>query len=343
MTKRKMGDRNNSSDNHYRKRYRKINLENAPDINTLKDLIDIGKNIKFYKNIDTMLLWHITPYLEELDNMIGMNELKQTIFYQIIYYLQGMHSRNGNEEYLHTVILGPPGVGKTKVSRIIGKIYQSMGILSTDGVFKIAYRDDFVAEYLGQSAIKTRKLLKSCIGGVLFIDEVYALGPGSNDKDSFSKEAIDTLTSFLSEHKNDFCCIIAGYEEDIKKCFFSVNKGLERRFPWTHAIKPYTSKELALITFKIINDINWNIEVTEEELTEILENNKDYFKYAGGDIENYITKCKMSHAKRVLTLPRRYKFFLTIEDMKEGMVMFRDVKIKEKNDNDKSIMSSMYS
>ena len=85
-----------------------------------------------------------------------------------------------------------------------------------DGIFKIAKREDFVGEYLGQTAIKTKKLLKSCLGGVLFIDEAYALGPGQKDRDSFSKEAIDTLNAFLSENKDNFCCIIAGYENDIK-------------------------------------------------------------------------------------------------------------------------------
>ena len=86
-----------------------------------------------------------------------------------------MHKKNKEEEYLHTMIYGPPGCGKTTVAKIIGKIYQGLGILSRKGTFKIAYRDDFIAGYLGQTAIKTQKLLKSSIGGVLFIDEVYAL------------------------------------------------------------------------------------------------------------------------------------------------------------------------
>ena len=95
-----------------------------------------------------------------------------------------------------------------------------MGILSNKGNFTIAKREDFIAQYLGQTAIKTRALLESCIGGILFIDEVYSLGPGQKDKDSFSKEAIDTLNVFLSEHKDNFCCIIAGYEKRYREMFF---------------------------------------------------------------------------------------------------------------------------
>ena len=132
--------------------------------------------------------------------MVGLEELKEMIYYQIIYYIQGMHLKNKEEEYLHSVILGPNfRTGKTTVAKIISKIYQGMGILSPDSPFKIGRRDDFIAGYLGQTAIKTQKL-ESCLGGVLFIDEVYSLGPGKDDKDSFSKEAVDVLCNFLSEH-----------------------------------------------------------------------------------------------------------------------------------------------
>ena len=80
--------------------------------------------------------------------------------YQIIYYLQNLHEKC-NEEYLHTVITGPPGCGKTTVAEIIGKIYSKMKILSDKNIFKIAKREDFVGEYLGQTAIKTKKVLNS--------------------------------------------------------------------------------------------------------------------------------------------------------------------------------------
>ena len=153
----------------------RLRIQAAFLINSLSDLIKIGQNIQMYKNIDTIMLWRITPYLEELNNLVGMDSLKESIFSQVIYYLQGMHIRNNSEEYLHTVLFGNPGMGKTTVAIILSKLYQAMGILSKNGPFKVAHRDDFIAGYLGQTAIKTTKLLKSCLGGVLFIDEVYAL------------------------------------------------------------------------------------------------------------------------------------------------------------------------
>ena len=320
-----------------KKRRPRIILENTPPVNSIKELIAVAKTLKFYKNINVIMLWDILPYLEELESMVGMNSLKESVFFQIIYYLQGMHYRNRNEEYLHTIILGNPGCGKTQVAKILGKIYQNMGILSKNGNFKIGYRDNLVGEYLGQTAVKTRKFLESCIGGVVFIDEVYSLGPGQKDKDSFSKEAIDTLCSFLSDHKNDFCCIIAGYEEDVKKCFLSVNKGLERRFPWVHKIEVYSDENLSDIFTKMVKNFKWQLStnVDKKYLTEFFKENKDYFKNTGGDIETFLSKCKLIHSKRVFCLDKEFKFILTKEDIEESMKMVKNYKLykEEKKSN----------
>lgn len=295
----------------------KLTLEDAPPVKSIGDLIELGKSLKFYKNIDVSMLWNITPFLEELNSMIGMESLKETLFFQIIYYLQGMNVRN--EEYLHTVIYGPPGCGKTTVAEIIAKIYKGMNILSEDSSFKKASRDDFIAGYLGQTAIKTKKLLNSCIGNVLFIDEVYSFGQKENDRDSYAKEVADILTGFLSEHKNDFCCIIAGYEEEVKSCFFGLNQGLERRFPWTHKITTYSNTDLTRIFFLIIEKQHWSVAFDEKFIVETIGENKRQFSNAGGDIETFITKCKMMHSKRVFGLENKHKYILTKEDVNEAI------------------------
>ena len=305
-----------------------IKFESCPPINSLEDLINIGKKNKFYKNINIIMLWDILQYLEKLNNMIGMKSLKESIFYQIIYYLQNMHLKNKNEEYLHTIILGKPGTGKTSVAKIIGLIYKNIGILSKRGIFKIAGRADLIGEYLGSTAVKTSKLLNSCIGGVLFIDEVYSLGSGQKDRDSFSKEAIDTLCGFLSEHKNDFCCIIAGYEKEVTQCFLSVNPGLERRFPWVHKIDEYTPSDMSEIFIKMIKDINWTLDIDKKDIIEFFKTNKDMFQNAGGDIETFISKIKLTHSKRVFTLDTTLKFKINNQDIENALNMLKKYKLK---------------
>ena len=194
-------------------------------IETIDDLIDLGNlydpKEKIRYNIDIKTLNKLIPPLYELKNMIGMKKVKRNIVDQIIYYLQGIDDKNN--DMLHCVIEGPPGVGKTEVAKILGKIYRKLGILTSD-IFKIVKRSDLIGGYLGQTAIKTQKVLDECNGGVLFIDEAYSLG-NVEGRDSYSKECIDTLTAYLSENKRNFICIIAGYKEALKSCFFNMNEG----------------------------------------------------------------------------------------------------------------------
>ena len=313
---------------NYNFRRKRVKLNDTPVIRNLDDLVNVSRTGCFYKNIDIIALWQIQPHLEQLNAMIGMENVKKSIFRQIIYYLQGMHVRDTQGEYLHTKIIGPPGTGKTTIANIIANIYKDLGILKGDkkgdnkGV-KLVHRDDFVAGYVGQTAIKTKNLLKSCIGGVMFYDEGYSMG-SNRDDDSFAKEAVDTITSFLSEHKTDFCFIIAGYEEDIEKYFFAMNKGLTRRIPWCHKIVHYTADELALITLKLIKDINWTTMLPHPEISALISKNMQSFKNAGGDIENFISISKICHANRVFTLNPEVKFVLTLEDFSEALKVIKE-------------------
>lgn len=301
----------------------RIKLESLPVIKSLADLISVAETNKFYKNINMLVLWDILPYLKDLQMMIGMRSLKESVFYQIIYYLQDMHLRNIDGDYLHTIITGKPGSGKTTVSKIIGKIYQHLGVLSKKGTFRIAYRDDFVGQYLGETSIKTKKLLNSCLGGCLFVDEIYSLGPGQKDKDSYSKEAIDSINAFLSEHKNDFCFIGAGYKEAIDKCFFSVNEGLNRRFQWRHDIEDYTNEDLVEIFIKMVKEIKWELNVDKKDLMDIITSNLEFFKDGGGSCENLLTKLKIVHSQRVLGLEKSFRFKITLDDIKEAIKLVK--------------------
>lgn len=312
-------------------------------INDINDLIQLANkyplkyNVKYNINMD--IIHSIKQPLIKLNNMIGMNKIKTSIVQQIVYYIQDLHI--GSSDYMHTCIYGQPGTGKTELAIIIGEIFGHLGILQK-GNFKKVVRSDLVAGYLGQTALKTQDVIKDAVGGVLFIDEVYALG-NSEKRDSFSKECIDTLCEALSNHKNELMVIIAGYKDEINDCFFSYNKGLRSRFTWSFETEDYNANELRLIFEKKISDIGWKIKYDDTYIVEWFNKNKDLFKYYGRDIENLVSKVKITHSKRVFCLDHTHKRVITEEDMLNGLELFiLDEDIKQRRENKSNKFNSMY-
>ena len=320
-------------------------------MNTVADLLEL---IKKYQNDETIeyninmdLLHKIKVPLTELHNMIGMKILKENILEQLLFYIQNLHMNNSTitpqyNDFMHTVIYGPPGTGKTEVAKIIGSIFAKMGILSK-GTFKKVTRSDLIAGYLGQTAIKTKEVIKDSLGGVLFIDEAYALG-NEDKKDSFSKECIDTLCEAMSDHKDNLMVIIAGYETDLNSCFFNYNQGLKSRFTWRFKTDEYTAINLYDIFIKKVNDGGWTIAFDSGINVKWFEKNKSYFKSYGRDIETLFAKTKIAHSRRVFYLDETYKKKLTIIDINKGFETFlkhEDAQQKEK-DKLNAILSSMY-
>jgi SpoVK/Ycf46/Vps4 family AAA+-type ATPase len=291
-------------------------------------------------------LHKIKDPLIQLNNMIGMKVLKENIVDQILFYIQNLHSlnsKNGGNDFMHTVIYGPPGTGKTEIAKIIGNIFAKLGIL-TKGSFKKVTRSDLVAGYLGQTSLKTRDVIKDSLGGVLFIDEAYALG-SSEKRDSFSKECIDTLCEALSDNKDNLMVIIAGYETDLEECFFNYNQGLHSRFTWRFKTDEYTAEDLYNIFIKKVADCGWKLDETNKINIKWFEKNKPYFKFYGRDIETLLAKTKIAHARRVFCLDIEDKKKLTFDDLEKGLKIFLnndEVKKRKDNDNFKNILSSMY-
>jgi SpoVK/Ycf46/Vps4 family AAA+-type ATPase len=285
------------------------------EVNTLRDIIQIIdkypiiSNIEY--NIDMGMLHSIKQPLEKLESMVGMVDIKNNIIDQILYYLQGL---DNSDDYLHTIICGPPGTGKTEISKIIGEIFMKIGILKNNKFRKVT-RSDLIAGFLGQTAIKTKKVIEECLGGVLFIDEVYSLG-NSDTSDSFSKECIDTLCEALSDHKNDIMVIVAGYEKEIKDCFFSYNAGLESRFIWKYKIEKYSEKELYEILQKKMHNIEWelSVEINESWFKDKIET----FKYSGRDVELLVSKIKIAHSRRIFGQKSVNKKHITLDDINVG-------------------------
>ena len=353
----------------------KINEDNLPkkepdeieeiiftdEIRTVKDLIILSKKYPITENkkysIDLQKLNNIVPFLQELDNMIGMEDIKVSLTDQLMYFLQGFEYKHA----LHTIIEGPPGVGKTCLGKILGNIYLNLGCIKNEPIiddapkndepmsmrylfttllkeenkiiekskklkFKIVKRSDLVGQYVGHTAVKTQKIINESFGGVLFIDEAYSLG----GDDVFSKECINTINQNLSEHCDKFICIIAGYADALENNFFAFNSGLQRRFPFRYKIQKYSGLELSTILKKKILDEKYSINpVDEKQLDKYIEINKDYFPNFGGDIETYFFHIKMMHAKRVFGKSIKLRNILIKDDFEKGLEKIKNNMKKE--------------
>jgi SpoVK/Ycf46/Vps4 family AAA+-type ATPase len=318
------------------------------EINSIDDLLSLIDNYKIEPtikyNINMQTLHNIKEPLIELNSMIGMKELKNNITDQILYFVQELNKNKDNSgDFMHTVIYGPPGTGKTEIAKIMGKIYSNIGVLNK-GTFRKVTRADLVSGYLGQTALKTRDVIKDCLGGVLFIDEAYALG-NNEKKDSFSKECIDTLCEALSNHKHELMVIIAGYEAELKECFFKYNQGLDSRFTWRFNTDEYKADDLYKIFLKKVNDIGWVISEDSKINVEWFKKNMDYFKFFGRDMETLLAKTKIAHSKRVFCKPENEKKKLNLSDLNKGFELYLkndDVKNRKENETFQKSLQYIY-
>jgi SpoVK/Ycf46/Vps4 family AAA+-type ATPase len=266
------------------------------NLKSIKDIINMKTDLSkwdYFLNDKYKKLYDLIPSLEKLDRIVGMKQIKSDVFKMISYFIHGL---NEHQELNNIVITGGPGTGKTTVAKILGKIYLSLGFLKNDN-FVVARRSDLIGGYLGQTAIKTQKVIDEAEGGVLFIDEVYSLG-NKEGRDSFSKECIDTINQGLTEKV--LLCIVSGYEEEVYKCFFAYNQGLERRFPIKFKIDKYSEKDLYDIFMLFIREEKWIIS-NEKHLLKKITDNRDKLTFCGGDIKTLFKYAKENYSLRLMS------------------------------------------
>ncbi|MCE1180196.1 MAG: AAA family ATPase [Micrococcales bacterium] len=210
----------------------------------------------------------VEELLAELDELVGLTAVKREIHRQVaLLKIEAKRQEAGLKTATltrHLVFTGNPGTGKTTVARLVGGIYKALGLLSKGQLIEVD-RSELVAGYLGQTAVKTADVVKTAIGGVLFIDEAYSLAG-----DQYGKEAVDTLVKEMEDHRDDLVVIVAGYPAPMQE-FIDTNPGLASRFRTIIDFADYTDDEITGILMILAEKNDYDIsDDAEQRFRELL-------------------------------------------------------------------------
>ena len=211
--------------------------------------------------------------LADLHSLTGLEEVKKQIqeMVEIVRYHQITGKSVLNKFYMHTVFIGNPGTGKTTVARILTSIYQALGILERGHMVETD-RQGLVAGYVGQTALKTAEKIEEAMGGVLFIDEAYALSNNAGNSHDFGNEVIQTILKRMEDKRGQFFVFAAGYPDNME-AFLKANPGLSSRFDKVLSFEDYSPEELNEIAVNMINSQEMRI------TPKALEHLTGYFKF----------------------------------------------------------------
>lgn len=250
---------------------------------------------------------NVDGVLKELDDLIGLESIKMkvkeyTTYLNFIKLRKEKGFEDTDKINLHAVFTGNPGTGKTTVAKMLGKIYQELGLLSKGHVVE-ADRSDLVAEYIGQTAPKTKEVIKKARGGILFIDEAYALARKNDDSKDFGKEAIEILLKEMSDGDGDLAIIVAGYPEEMTN-FLESNPGLKSRFNMYYDFPDYTPQDLMLIAEYTARKraIQFSVEAKELLYKKLVDSYRERDKTFGNAryVNSLIDEGKMNMGLRVM-------------------------------------------
>jgi len=270
---------------------------------------------------------NVDKTLSELDDLIGLDSVKDRIkeyanYLEFISIRKDKGLSEDDQINLNCVFKGNPGTGKTTIARKLGKIYKQLGLLSKGHVHEVD-RADLVAEFIGQTAPKTKAAIKKAAGGILFIDEAYSLARKDDDSKDFGKEAIEILLKELSDGQ-DIAIIAAGYPMEIDT-FLESNPGLKSRFRMIYDFPDYTPQELLEIA-DIHSDkkgITFSKDAKDLYYKKIVEAYRNRDKFFGNArlIVTLIEECKLNLGIRVMNAENPAE--LTIEEL--SMVQVEDI------------------
>lgn len=252
---------------------------------------------------------------EELEALIGLKNVK-TELKRIKAYTVKNKNKNVN---LHMAFLGNPGTGKTAVARLIAQILYEAGVLKNNKFVECS-RQTLVAMYIGETALKTKKVIDEAMGGVLFIDEAYSLYQDS-EKD-FGKEAIVELLKAMEDHRGEFCCIMAGYTNEMNR-LFSANPGFKSRVQFHVKFPDYSKDELMQIGKKMLTQMDYQMDDDAIKLAvEIACKNQHQPNFANArEVRNILEKTAVIQALR------------TADEMENRTIILEDVSLYAKENN----------
>lgn len=195
-----------------------------------------------------------------------------------------------------------------------------------------ASRTDCIDRYQGGTSAKTSALVKSALGGVLFIDEAYSLG-NTGAEDTYNKECIDTLTSLMEKYKGQVIIILAGYKHSMEETLLRYNKGLSRRITFNIIVDDYTPDNLSKILCHMIHNLDtihsWSIIPSKKQLCDFFTQNYHFFPHFGGDIETLLFHIKINHSMRLLNSNISEKKKINMMDINNG---FKDYSINRQKE-----------
>lgn len=246
--------------------------------------------------------------MKELDLLIGLQPIKRKIHeYSDYLRFMALRRKKGFDESdrinLHAVFKGNPGTGKTTVARLLGKIYKELGLLKKGHVHEVD-RGDLVAEFIGQTAPKTKEAIKKAKDGILFIDEAYALARKDEDSKDFGREAIEVLLKELSD-SNDIAIVVAGYPEEMD-IFLESNPGLKSRFTMYYDFPDYVPQELIQIADYVAEKraVSFSPEARQTLNKFLVEKYRERDKFFGNArlVNSLVDEAKMNLGLRVMKM-----------------------------------------
>lgn len=290
---------------------------------TLEDMREVfagsdKKKLRLYVNEK-----ELQAVLQELNELVGMDNIKQDVneLVKLIRFYNETGKDVVNKFSLHSVFIGNPGTGKTTLARIIAKIYKALGLLERGHVVEVD-REGLIAGYIGQTAIKTQEKIEAAMGGVLFIDEAYALAEDGHQ--GFGKEAIEVILKRMEDQRGQFGVIVAGYPDNMHR-FIEMNPGLKSRFDKTYVFKDYEPTELLTIAQSLLK--KEGLTATSDAINHLnayfisLVAKKDKFFGNARAVRQTISECVMKQNLRMASISQAERKtedleLLTLDDVK---------------------------